>query len=161
MKKIKLKNTKLKSLVDNEIFIWASKEIWSLQNGKYAVRCSCIKINNQWFTKKIYLHREIIKVTGNFHVDHINGNTLDNRKKNLRICSRSENLYNRGKAKHNTSGYKGVNWCKQRRNWRARIFVNKKEFYLGCFDNKINAAKAYDEASIKYHGEFAKLNFKK
>lgn len=157
MKKIKLKNTKLKSLVDNEIFIWASKEIWSLQNGKYAVRCSCIKINNQWFTKKIYLHREIIKVTGNFHVDHINGNTLDNRRDNLRIVTKLQNNINVKKQKNCTSKYKGLTLRPSGR-WGVYITINKKTICGGTFDIEIDAAKKYNQLALTHFGEYARIN---
>ena len=91
-------------------------------------------------------------------VDHRNGNKLDNRKSNLRICSRSENQMNRGKQKNNTSGFKGVSQIKMNQKWVAYIKVNYKRIYIGCFLKKVDAARAYNMAALKYHGEFGLLN---
>jgi len=107
----------------------------------------------------IQLHRMILKLDDSkIFVDHINGNPLDNRKSNLRICNRQENSRNRGAQKDNKSGYKGVSWHKQHLKWYASIVVNQKHIFLGLFHDKSEASKAYNEAAIKYFGEFAKLN---
>ena len=108
----------------------------------------------------IYLHREIIQVPDGMVVDHINHDGMDNRIANLRPATYSQNLYHRKKragTKH--SKYKGVSWKKDRRKWVARIGFEKKDIHLGCFHSEIDAAKAYDAAAKKYHGEFASLNF--
>lgn len=94
-----------------------------------------------------------------FWVDHINGDTLDNRRSNLRLCTVSGNNHNRMKSKNNTSGYKGVSWLKQNQKWRAYIKVNSKDKHLGCYLDKEDAARAYDKAAKEYFGEFARLNF--
>ena len=91
--------------------------------------------------------------------DHINGDGLDNRKQNLRICTHAENLRNRRLGKNNTSGYKGVSWHKLHKLWYAHISHNKKLMSLGYFKDKEEAAKAYDRKAIELFGEFAKLNF--
>lgn len=110
--------------------------------------------------KKIFLHRFILDVRpgDKIHIDHINGNTLDNRKSNLRICTPLENSRNTKLYKSNTSGFKGVYWCKAANNWMAYITVNKKRINLGLFVSKIEAAKAYNDAAIKYFGSFARIN---
>lgn len=92
-------------------------------------------------------------------VDHINGNGCDNRRENLRLATKSQNLSNQGKQQHNTSGFKGVTWHNQRHKWIAQIGSNGKHMYLGVYLTKEEAARAYDIAALKYHGEFAKLNF--
>ena len=102
------------------------------------------------------LHRFIMDARPGEIVDHINGNGLDNRKCNLRICSLQENNHNCKKPRHNTSGYKGVYWHKLCKKWGAQIRVNKKELHLGLFDTKEKAYDAYCEASKKYHGEFGR-----
>lgn len=104
------------------------------------------------------LHRLIMNAPDGMAVDHINGDITDNRKSNLRICVNSENLRNRGAQRNNKSGYKGVSWHKPTGKWVAMICINKKRKYLGVFINKKDAAIAYNEASIKYHGEFAYIN---
>ena len=87
-----------------------------------------------------------------------NGNGLDNRKANLRICSNSQNQANRGVGKNNTSGFKGVWFDNRVLRWRAAIQVLKKRIQLGKFDLKEDAARAYNKAATKYFGEFALLN---
>ena len=95
---------------------------------------------------------------GKLVVDHINGNVLDNRKCNLRVCTHAENMRNTTKRrKGNTSGYTGVSKCGKR--WAASIGYRGKDIYLGTFGNKEEAARARDLKAIELHGEFASLNF--
>jgi hypothetical protein len=91
-------------------------------------------------------------------VDHINGDSLDNRRKNLRICTHSENCQNRKKRLDNTSGFKGVYWSKRSNKWVANIQIKSKRIYLGGFISKIKAAEAYQKANIKYHGKFSRIS---
>ena len=108
---------------------------------------------------KLKLHRLIADTPKGMYTDHINGDTLDNRKQNLRICTIAENGRNRRKNKNNTSGFKGVCWRKDDKTWHARIQHNKKLIHIGYFKDKEEAAKAYDRKAIELFGEFAKLNF--
>lgn len=108
--------------------------------------------------RKIRMHREIMRAGSEEEVDHINGNGLDNRRSNLRICNHSENQRNGKKYKNNTTGYKGVSWHKQHKKYYAKIRVNNKDIFLGLFLNPEDAARAYNKAAIIFHGEFAKLN---
>ena len=110
--------------------------------------------------KHIRLHRFVVNCPKGMQVDHINNNTLDNRRSNLRICSHAENMRNRSDQKNSTSGYKGVSWHKQKKRWYSAIKVNNKRIYLGYFDTPEKAYRAYCEASKKYHGEFGKTNEK-
>jgi hypothetical protein len=110
-------------------------------------------------TKTIFLHREIMNAPKGILVDHSNGESLDNRRDNLRLATHSQNMQNRRKRKNTTSRYAGVYFEKRRKKWTANININKKKIWLGRFDDEIEAAKAYDEAARKYHGEFARLNF--
>lgn len=93
-------------------------------------------------------------------IDHINGNGLDNRKCNLRICTNTQNQYNASIRKDNTSGFRGVCWNRGSNKWQAYMRVNGKQTSLGLFTCLIKAAKTYDEAAKKYHKDFANLNFK-
>jgi hypothetical protein len=92
----------------------------------------------------------------NYQVDHINQNTLDNRRCNLRLSTASENRRNRGKTAKNTSGYKGV--TRSNNKWQAQIHTNGKCHYLGMYESLEEAARVYNEAAIRLHGEFASLN---
>lgn len=106
--------------------------------------------------KRLWLSREILGITGNKWVDHINGDTLDNRKNNLRICTPSENAMNKKKPKTNTSGYKGVRKSNRKNNpWRAQIKVNNKSIHLGNYKTKKEAYEAYKKSAKKYFKEFA------
>jgi len=108
--------------------------------------------------KIILMHRVIMNAPEGMLVDHKDRNTLNNQVHNLRICTNSQNASNSGKQSDNTSGYKGVTKPKWG-GWRAAIKVNGKTIYLKKWKTKEEAARAYDEAAKKYHGEFASLNF--
>jgi len=142
------------AVVDSADYNWLDQWNWSSHWNKctrsfYAIR----------FTRKegcVRMSRQILGFPQEF-VDHKNGNTLDNRRDNLRKSSCSGNSANSGKRKINTSGYKGV--FRYYRKWRAQICCQYKIIYLGLFDSKEQAAHAYDDAAKKYFGEFAHLNF--
>jgi hypothetical protein len=89
-------------------------------------------------------------------IDHINENKSDNRISNLRVASRSENMFNRGSNKNNTSGIKGVSFCKSTNRWRAQITMDRKSVNVGRFKTKEEAADAYILKAREIRGEFAK-----
>lgn len=103
------------------------------------------------------VHRIIMDAQPGETVDHINGDGLDNRRANLRLCSTKENTRNRRLHLNNSSGYKGVS--QDARRLRAYIVVDGKYVALGSFSNPVSAARAYDAAALRHFGEFAKLNF--
>ena len=110
----------------------------------------------------VYMHQEILKVPEGMLVDHINNDGMGNRSANLRASTTAQNSRNRKKfSKPCSSKYKGISLRKKNRTWLATITFENKKIYLGYFKNEIDAAKAYDEAAKKYHGEFACLNFPK
>lgn len=150
-KEIKLTQNRI-ALVDDEDYDEVIKYNWYYAKG-YAVR----RNYDGGADGTIYLHREIAKTPSDMFTDHINRNKLDNRKENLRICTKSQNRANIGHLHSNTSGYKGVFISNGR--WRAQITVNKCRIELGYFDDPKSAAIAYDNAAKLYLGEFAGLNF--
>lgn len=142
------------AMVDDEDYEMVNEYKWHYHHDSYAVT-TWSKVAGR--VKFLLMHRLILgelvrgKVT-----DHINGNGLDNRRENLRVCSQSENTCNQKQSKSNTSGYKGV--FLQGKKWKTQIRINGKTHYIGYFSDKIEAARAYNEAAKKYHGEFARLN---
>lgn len=88
-------------------------------------------------------------------IDHKNRKSNDNRICNLRKATTSDNQHNRSMCRTNTSGYKGVSWCKSSHKWRATIFVNWKQKHLGVFETKETAYAAYCAAAKELHGDFA------
>lgn len=108
----------------------------------------------------IALHRFILGVTDSAtHVDHIDGNGLNNTRGNLRVCSRQQNTRNVPTHKDNQSGFKGVSFDKPKSRWSARICLNYRQRFLGAFRLPEDAARAYDKAAREHFGEFARLNF--
>lgn len=107
-----------------------------------------------------HLCRLIMKVTNpDIQVDFINGNTLDNRKENLRLCTHKQRMRNRKPVKNSKSGFKGVHWVEHWNTWRALITIDGEKKFLGNFNDPVEAAHAYDKAAVKFFGEFAYTNF--
>jgi len=105
------------------------------------------------------MSRLIMEAPRGKEVDHIDGNRFNNQRSNLRLATSSQNKCNRGPRKDNKSGLKGVSWHRPLNKWTARIKIPYgKYLHLGLFGSKIEAAKAYNGAAEKYHGEFAWLN---
>lgn len=150
MKRILLTQGK-HAIVDDEDFEWLNQFKWWFGKPGYAQR-------TVWKGSKIYMHRVVMKVNKGINIDHINGDKLDNRKVNLRLCNQSQNMANAIKKNSAYSKYKGVSWNKNRNRWVAQITVNYKHTNLGSFLNEKEAAKKYNEFAIKEFGKFAKLN---
>ncbi len=138
------------AIVDSCDYEYLMQWNWSLSDTGYAIRSG-----------RTRMHREVLKRAGHsdFPVcDHINHIKTDNRRGNLRPATKSQNRCNSKLRRDNTSGHKGVSWCKVMKKWCAYINKAGKRFRLGHFDDKLDAAKAYNKAALKLHGEFAKLN---
>jgi hypothetical protein len=157
MKNIFLTKNKY-AIVDDDDYYVLSRWKWHLvvaDKAFYAARSSLIKYGEK--RKRIYMHRFIMQPEHGMEVDHINGDGLDNRKINLRVCLHSENKQNLH-ARYGSSRYKGVWWNNERQKWEAGIKTNSKKVFLGRFKDEFEAALAYNRAAINYFGEFANLN---
>jgi hypothetical protein len=144
------------AIVDADDYEWLNQWNWhawlnSFTKSYYAVR----KFSKE--RKTLYMANVILSCEFGEEGDHKNHDTLDNRRQNLRKCSHHQNTFNRRRPKSNTSGFKGVR--RDYSSWQAYITISGKFIHLGCFDSTLDAARAYDEAAKKFHGEFAHLNF--
>lgn len=160
---IKTKKLGVEIIVDDEWYEMLSAVSWGVVSNKKPggkkISYAVFSITKNGKQIKDQMHRVITDAPKNKQVDHINGNTLDNRFCNLRICDQSENKRNRiGWYKKTSSKHKGVCWDKARGKWLAKIRLNHKQINLGRFKTEKEAAMVYNEAALKYHGEFARLN---
>lgn len=109
-------------------------------------------------TKQVLMHRMILALTDpKVGVDHIDRNTLNNCRDNLRLADKSQNGHNTGKRRVNTSGYKGVSWHRQSGKWLAQIVADKKWHYLGIYETPEAAHAAYCKAADRLHGQYARV----
>lgn len=143
------------ALVDNEFYSQLLKHTWRVSKQGYVVseqRVAGKKIS-------LRLHRFIMNnALKTQDIDHSNHNKLDNRKVNLRICTRSQNQANRLKQQGTTSKYKGVSWHKRAKKWVARIKKHGVLIYLGSFNSEKAASKEYNKFAKLLFQEFAHTN---
>lgn len=142
-----------KVLVDAEDADWVASRRWTpADNGSGEVYFVSMKGR-----KKITLHREVARARFYEHVDHKDGNTFDNRKTNLRTCTRQQNTWNQTAHAKGNCGFKGVHKVKDR--YKTYISKDGTTYTLGTYDDAETAALAHDAAALWLHGEFAYLNF--
>lgn len=145
-------------LVDEDDYNYLVKNHWYAVHGNggfYAARRKNYKI--------VFMHNEIMKPEAGFQVDHINRDTLDNRKENLQFCTVSQNRANAPKKVYKLgekprSSYKGVTWCKRDSKWISQIKFEGKNHFLGRFSSELDAARAYDKRALEIYGSFAVIN---
>ncbi|MFC1793257.1 HNH endonuclease [Planctomycetota bacterium] len=148
------------AIVDPQDYQRLSKYKWRLcrtkgKNVLYAERS--IRLPGGKYSR-LLMHRQLIDTPEGYVIDHINGSGLDNRRANLRLATVAQNAWN-SKKRNPRSGYKGVWFTADKGLWRGAIVCHGKRIHLGYFSDKIDAAKAYDDAAKKYYKEFARLNF--
>ena len=139
------------AVIDVIDLLLVSQHAWRIHPGGYAQtgRCGGVKQLHVVIGKSLWPDAQMI--------DHKDGDKLNCRRSNLRPCTRSQNAKNRCIERTNKSGFKGVRLDKGR--WRAKIYADRVAHSLGCHDSPEQAARAYDAAAIRLHGEFARLNF--
>ena len=176
MREIKL--WKNKDELSDKVSIVDEEDYDRVVEAAMAYRSNGTPYGGKWYAKsstsgKFYamngsrnrsIHRFIMNFPKGMDVDHINGDALDNRKENLRICTRSENCRNKKVRSDSKSGYKGVH--QRPPNGRYQAYIGDptrkgRHMYLGHHDSAEEAARAYDKKAIELHGEFASLNFPK
>jgi hypothetical protein len=141
------------AIVDDDDFEWINQWTWfalTRNDGRLVA-------GTQSKRKNLRMHRLICDASPGEHIDHKNQDTLDNRRCNLRKCTRSQNEMNKSKPKGCKSPYKGVSISSD--GIYARIGIDGKRIYLGRFSTELDAARAYDHAARLHFGEFARLNF--
>jgi hypothetical protein len=143
------------TLVDDDDYAWLSQWRWNLSsaNPRLAYACRSFKRGGQWQT--VRMHRLILDAPDGVFVDHANGDKLDNRRSNIRLCTMADNMRNVPRTK--PGSYRGVH--KHSRRWRAMISIGENRVRLGSFATELEAAIAYDRMAREHHGEFAVLNF--
>lgn len=148
----------VQAVVDASDFPLVGQYAWSLDHQR---RYAVAYLDPRDGTKCVRMHRFIMDARAGEVVDHINGDGLDNRRANLRVCSQAENSRNRRKGDGFTSRFKGVSLVRGRRGkpWRAQIRQGEKVRCLGYFDTEEGAARAYDQAAALAFGTFGRLNF--
>jgi hypothetical protein len=154
-KEIPLTKGKIAIVDDDDYELLAHWKWYYSQNsngrGGYAARRDSAR-------QMIRMHRLILNAPEGIEVDHVNGNPLDNRRDNLRLCSRAENCRNIAKChRQTTSCFRGV-YRTLRGQWAAMTGVNGKRVWIGRFDSEEEAARAYDRAILVLHGSFARVN---
>jgi hypothetical protein len=151
------------TMVDDDDYDELNKHSWqSLEihkNDRPTTKVYAISNILLYHNQTHYMHRIILNAPKGKQVSHIDGNSLNNQKSNLRILSYQEISFSTNKTKKKTSSiYKGVTWNKRDNVWYATIMKDRKHIHLGSFDNEHDAAIAYNKAAIEIFGEFARLN---
>lgn len=141
------------ALVDASDYDFLMEWTWQYSEG-YAKR----SVYGDSPRRVIAMHGAILGTPDGLEPDHINGNRIDNRRRNLRPATHQQNMWNRKAVTGSSSTHKGVDWYAASGSWRAYIKIDGKQKHLGCYAHEDDAARAYNKAAIALHGAFARLN---
>ena len=145
------------ALVDDEDYEWLNQCDWL--HTPSGSRSDAMRWSKEAGERvALYMHREIMAAPATVDVDHVDRDGLNNRRRNLRLATRSQNLRNSKKRNGCSSRYKGVSFSRYRGKWEAYIHVDGRKLNLGLFIEEAAAAHAYNEAAEIHFGEFARLN---
>ena len=146
----------------------------ALTKGKFAIvdaadferlnryKWNAMEVKGKWYARRsvpggvVLMHREIMNAPDDMLVDHINGNGLDDRQANLRVCTAQQNCSN-SRPREGSSSYRGVS--RHGDKWKAELMHKGQIYRLGLFDDEVEAARARDAKALELQGEFAYLNF--
>lgn len=157
MKEIPLTNGRVAQISDED-YDRVIKFKWRAQKGKTTWYAVTHAPRNRGRAKTIYLHKFILGISEGQEGDHRDRNGLNNQRENLRICTRSQNCFNRSKNSNAThSRYKGVTRAKGK--FKTQININGRQVYVGLFQTEEEAARAYDRIAKALHPDFALVNF--
>jgi len=160
MKKILLTQNQF-TVVDNENYEWLSERKWYARKFKNRHYYASSYNGYNKKTKNINIlnmHRYIMNAPPRQFVDHIDGNTLNNQRSNLRFVTPSQNIQNSNGKMNTSSKFKGVSFRANRNKWQAEITKNGKRYFLGNFKNEIEAALTYNNKAKELFVEYARLN---
>lgn len=148
----------LVAIVDDEDYSFLSQFKWHVVWSE----CTNSFYAETWLYKPVKIREKMHRLLLGLHkrdgkqIDHKNGNTLDNRRENLRVVNHSQNAMNRKLLSKSASGFRGVSYCKKTGKWKSRINLGGKEIWLGRFATIDDARSAAADARIKYYGEYAR-----
>lgn len=156
---LRIKNSNRFLVIDDEDFELVNGRSWGLHSTRFTEITAWVKERQ----KVLSVHRLVMNdpsTEDKLEIDHANRDVHDNRKKNLRLATHSQNNANKVKYLHDASSkYKGVTWHKANGYWQAQLKTRGINYYLGKFETEVEAALAYDRKAKEVHGEFARTNF--
>lgn len=160
-RRIKLTQGKY-AIVDAEDYERLNAYKWHCTHYGYAKRAVSNKSGKGGRQGAVYMHRVVCPAPEGMIVDHINRNSLDNRRANLRAATQKQNVWNRKFVrKGGKTRYNGIRWDHNKGKWQVRLTINGRRASFGYYADETEAAKAYDRVAKEYRGEYASLNFPK
>jgi len=147
------------ALVDDADFPLVSQSRWQARPDRNTVYASRGVRDGSGKTKTLYMHVALLDAGDGLVVDHINGNGLDNRRKNLRIATRGQNVHHSFTTVKNKHGFRGISFIERYQRWQVSMKTGGRNTYVGFYATAEEAARAYDAKALEVYGEFARLNF--